>query len=36
VGRTTGVLKEAIINPSKAAKEMGLNNQSAKILNTWK
>jgi sorting nexin-29 len=27
-GRTTGVLKEAIINLSKAAKEMGFNNQS--------
>jgi hypothetical protein len=29
-GRTTGVLKDVIINLSKAAKKMGLNNQSAK------
>jgi hypothetical protein len=29
VGRTTGVLKEAIRNLSNAATEMGLNNQSA-------
>jgi hypothetical protein len=36
VGRTTAVLKEAIIILSKAAKETGLNNQSAKKLKTWK
>jgi sorting nexin-29 len=36
VVRTTDVLKEAIINLSKTAKEIGLNNQSAKNLNTWK
>jgi hypothetical protein len=30
VGQTTGVLKEAIVNPSKTAQETGLNNQSAK------
>jgi hypothetical protein len=30
VGRTTSVLKEAIINHNKEAKEMRLNNQPAK------
>jgi hypothetical protein len=36
VERTAGVLKEAFTDLSKAAKEIGLNNQSAKILNTYK